>query len=641
MNRMWENIILPIINLTNSKCIVEIGSEKGINTKNIMSYCLENDAAMVSIDPLPLFDVDDFKKMYGKRFSFFKELSLDILPNLRDYDCVLIDGDHNWYTVYNELKSIENNFNQDNFPLIFLHDVSWPYARRDLYYNPETIPPEFLNEYAQLGMHPDSDNLLVEGGLNTRLYNAVEINTPKNGVLTAIEDFLNETLLDLDFHKVPIFYGLGIIHKKDEQLYEKIEEIIYNFNVLDLVENFYIRGNLSRERRILDYMKKTNQLKKNGLAKDEEIKNLSENVNYLIKESSKKDEDIEQLSNKVEGLNSISDKYADLEEVNKKQQDVINGLENDLEINKNELNEKIDILKNNSLEIKNLTDNIYSLNQTTNEQLMEIDGLKEDVENLRNKNINLSSVNENLEEVNKKQQDVINGLKDDLEINRNELNEKIDILKNNSIEIKNLNDNIYSLNKTRNEQLEIIDYLNDDLDNLRNKNICLSGVNDDLNIKIVDLHNKTFLLEEENEKKSKELIVLEEKLSTYEKDLNKKIDDLEMLNKRNIVLTETKNSQLDEIVKLNNNQIYLNEIISDLNNKIQELSILSENRLNDLNELNDKYQYTVNNKYRLEQENNYLKNLNFTTKKELDDLLNSRSWKLTSIFRKFKGFLKN
>ena len=29
----------------------------------------------------------------------YKELSLNVLPLLKDYDVALIDGDHNWYTV--------------------------------------------------------------------------------------------------------------------------------------------------------------------------------------------------------------------------------------------------------------------------------------------------------------------------------------------------------------------------------------------------------------------------------------------------------------------------------------------------------------------------------------------------------------
>jgi hypothetical protein len=30
--------------------------------------------------------------------------------------------------------------------MIFFHDVGRPYGRRDMYYQPETVPPEFRQE---------------------------------------------------------------------------------------------------------------------------------------------------------------------------------------------------------------------------------------------------------------------------------------------------------------------------------------------------------------------------------------------------------------------------------------------------------------------------------------------------------------
>ena len=152
MEKLWNIIIEPIIEGINSKSIVEIGSEDGMNTKNILEYCKDNNAHMVAIDPSPNFDLDEFKTQYGDKFVFYQDLSLNILPLLKDYDTILIDGDHNWYTVYNELKIIERNFNEGNFPLIFLHDVGWPYARRDLYYNPDNIPLQFRQHFEKLGV---------------------------------------------------------------------------------------------------------------------------------------------------------------------------------------------------------------------------------------------------------------------------------------------------------------------------------------------------------------------------------------------------------------------------------------------------------------------------------------------------------
>ena len=139
MNRLWEKIMKPIIEELKIEFIVEIGSDYGVNTKNILEYCLKENKKMIAIDPKPKFDLNDFYETYGEKFYLYEDLSLSILPDIEGYDCVLIDGDHNWYTVYNELKIIEKNCYK-KFPLIFLHDVSWPYGRRDLYYDPDNIP---------------------------------------------------------------------------------------------------------------------------------------------------------------------------------------------------------------------------------------------------------------------------------------------------------------------------------------------------------------------------------------------------------------------------------------------------------------------------------------------------------------------
>ena len=81
-------------------------------------------------------------------------------------DAALIDGDHNWYTVYHELRLLAEGAKRNGTPLpvLILHDVLWPYGRRDLYYAPDQIPEEFRQPYAQQGMRPGSRKLLERGG---------------------------------------------------------------------------------------------------------------------------------------------------------------------------------------------------------------------------------------------------------------------------------------------------------------------------------------------------------------------------------------------------------------------------------------------------------------------------------------------
>ena len=313
MNRFWKGIILPLFNIIKPEVIIEVGSFKGENTKNILSsYCSIYNAKLISIDPNPHndFDLEYFNNEFGDNFKFFNNMSLDVLPSLTDYDVVLIDGDHNWYTVFNELKMIEKNFNQDSFPFVILHDVSWPYARRDLYYNPEDIPQEFRHPYMKLAMFPGVEKL-GEIGLNENLNNAIHENTPKNGVLTAVEDFIEDTSLDLAFYSINVFYGLGIICQNTEKNRRMILELFYESDMAGILENIYLKDRFNKDNVIKKNNVKIKSLNNlyNNLNNDFSIlldinEDLKSQLNDLEKNISSLKNNRDELENKVSELNS-------------------------------------------------------------------------------------------------------------------------------------------------------------------------------------------------------------------------------------------------------------------------------------------------------------------------------------------------
>ncbi len=166
-----------------------------------------------AIDPAPKFDVAAWQTHFAQCFVFHAATSLEALPRIEHYDAVLIDGDHNWYTVFHELKTIEvqGTARQAPFPLVLLHDIGWPYGRRDLYYDPATIPDAFRHPYARQGIRPGEAGLQEHGGHMPNLCHATTEGTSRNGVRTAVEDFLKETEQALDFITVPGFHGLGVL----------------------------------------------------------------------------------------------------------------------------------------------------------------------------------------------------------------------------------------------------------------------------------------------------------------------------------------------------------------------------------------------------------------------------------------------
>ena len=210
MNGFWDFLIRPALEAAEARVVVEVGSEGGRHTRRLLDWCAARRARLHVVDPEPLYDVAELEAAHGERLVFHRAPSLEVLNRLGSMDAVLIDGDHNWFTVYSELKMLEAT-QRRHFPLVVLHDVAWPFARRDMYYAPARIPARYRRPYAQGGLRRGAAAFVEGDGLAPELYKAIEEGGPCNGVLTAVEDFLQETRLGLRFEVVPVDFGLGLI----------------------------------------------------------------------------------------------------------------------------------------------------------------------------------------------------------------------------------------------------------------------------------------------------------------------------------------------------------------------------------------------------------------------------------------------
>lgn len=216
MKRFWKDVIGPVIEALSPKNITEIGADTGINTRNILDYCLENDARLTSIDPKPSYDMQAFHQLYGEHYFPVQKMSLDAIKGIDQCDLMLIDGDHNWYTVFSELVEIEQRFG-DQFPVIMFHDTGWPYGRRDMYYDPTNIPADSIQENKKAGLVYGQRRLAEQGGFNTHLHQAVESDTEKNGVLTGIEDFVKQSSLSFELINYSGMNGLSFLYLSKRQ----------------------------------------------------------------------------------------------------------------------------------------------------------------------------------------------------------------------------------------------------------------------------------------------------------------------------------------------------------------------------------------------------------------------------------------
>lgn len=213
MNRFWRRYIQPLIDTVEPRKLMEIGADRGWNTRNILAYCQSTGAHVDIVDPAPQPSLHDVMAQFGPgEFRYFPLKSVAAIPQLDTPDIALIDGDHNWATVYSELSLLQARADQLGTPppIVISHDVAWPYARRDMYYNPDDLDAWQKHPYSYRGMLPGVPEL-VEHGMNGVLANALTEGGPRNGVLTAIEDYIASSGVDYVFRTLPFFNGLGIL----------------------------------------------------------------------------------------------------------------------------------------------------------------------------------------------------------------------------------------------------------------------------------------------------------------------------------------------------------------------------------------------------------------------------------------------
>jgi hypothetical protein len=213
----FSSLIFPILDFVRPKKMCEIGTEHGGLTTILDEWSQKNDSHLFGIDPSPSQTFRDWLPI-AHCYTHIDGLSISEIPNLQGIDCWFIDGDHNWYTVFNELSLIRENskkFNR-NF-LVFIHDVGWPWARRDLYYSPSSIPKDFLHDHNyDYGVTLENKPILNGGFRGNGQYAiANHDGGEKNGVLTAIEDFAKPFGDEYFFANIPAVFGLGIIYNED------------------------------------------------------------------------------------------------------------------------------------------------------------------------------------------------------------------------------------------------------------------------------------------------------------------------------------------------------------------------------------------------------------------------------------------
>ena len=227
-----RELLLGCLAAIEPRKILEIGSYEGDLTVEILAWAKESGGIakesggieIATVDPEPPPKLLERVKE-NPELVLHQKTSHEVLAELDELpDAVIIDGDHNYFTLSEELRLIGELAGDRPLPLLMFHDVCWPHERRDTYYDASRIPedkrPPTGKDVGIAYGNPGTDPL----GLPYP-WAALEEGGPRNGTLTAIEDFMKPRQ-GLRLVVVPAFFGFGVLWPEEINGAARIAEVL-------------------------------------------------------------------------------------------------------------------------------------------------------------------------------------------------------------------------------------------------------------------------------------------------------------------------------------------------------------------------------------------------------------------------------
>lgn len=216
-------IMFPCLEAVGTGSVVEIGAYRGELTRELLGWAAGANAEVTAVDPEPPAELLKLAEEHSE-LELIRQTSHDALGRLPLPDALVIDSDHNYYTLTEELRLIDSRAPGAALPLLMFHDVAWPHARRDTYYVPERIPQEHRQPLGHdVNLAPWEPGV-AEGGLPFE-WAANREGGPRNGVLTALEDFVGERPR-LRLAVISAFFGFGVLWHREAPWAAAVAEVV-------------------------------------------------------------------------------------------------------------------------------------------------------------------------------------------------------------------------------------------------------------------------------------------------------------------------------------------------------------------------------------------------------------------------------
>jgi hypothetical protein len=229
-----RELLFGCLDAIGAKSVLEVGAYKGELTNDLLAWADRSGASIAGLDPEPPEELLELGKQRPD-LELILKTSHDALREIAFPDAIIIDGDHNYYTLSEELRIIGERAPRAEIPLLMFHDVAWPHARRDTYYVPERIPEEHRQPLAhEVYLSPTEPGVAEDGGL-AYLWAAEHEGGPRNGTLTALEDFV-EGRDGLRLVVVPAFFGFGALWHTDAPWADAVANFLDPYDRNPLIE---------------------------------------------------------------------------------------------------------------------------------------------------------------------------------------------------------------------------------------------------------------------------------------------------------------------------------------------------------------------------------------------------------------------
>ena len=143
-------LLAPCLDAAGVRSVAEVGAFAGDLTRVLVSWAAGVGARVSAIDPAPQEGLIELSQAHPE-LELIRDTSLTALPQIPLPDAIVIDGDHNYHPVSEELRLIGERAPGSELPLLLFHDVRWPHGRRDDYFDVEQIPDESRHPVAGKG----------------------------------------------------------------------------------------------------------------------------------------------------------------------------------------------------------------------------------------------------------------------------------------------------------------------------------------------------------------------------------------------------------------------------------------------------------------------------------------------------------